>query len=204
MKVTSIQVGLYQTNCYIIEGDRNGEKFCIVVDPGDNPDLICSNISGTVTHVVLTHTHFDHILALDKILEAFPSALLCYSSSENVSSEFINSVACSCLGSLHTPLYVKPCDIDLVEGTDICGFKVIETPGHTMGSVCLYNASEKILISGDTLFYHSFGRTDLGGSTRLIIDSLKKLFALPVDTIVYPGHGEYTSIDSERKYYHRG
>ena len=72
------------------------------------------------------------------------------------------------------------------------GWQVIETPGHTQGSSCLYNETEKLLISGDTLFWNSYGRTDLfGGSDKQMVESLKKLFTLPDDVKVFPGHGKY-------------
>lgn len=202
MTITCVEVGLYQTNCYIVEGDSNAEKFCMIIDPGDNWDLICSNITAPVTHVVLTHAHFDHIMALGKILQTYPSALLCYSVLEKTDALTLSTIASSCLNSsqIHD-LVVPKANILLKEGSSLCGFEILHTPGHTDGSICLYNPKESILFSGDTLFFHAFGRTDLGGSTKDIISSLKRLFTLPPNTLVYPGHGKATTIGCEKDYY---
>ena len=79
-------------------------------------------------------------------------------------------------------------------------FELLETPGHTPGSICLYWPDEKVLLSGDTLFQMGYGRTDLpGGNIGQLIDSLEHLFTLPADTLVYPGHGEETTIGKERR-----
>jgi len=200
VKIIRVEVGLYETNCYIVKlGDS-----CIVIDPGDNRDLICSNIDAPVTHVFLTHAHFDHIGALNDVLSLYPEAKLCYSCLENTDYKTISSIASSCMSDVSSNLVVPKADIDLTDGLSVCGFKVLHTPGHTAGSVCLYDESSSVLFSGDTLFLHAFGRTDLGGSNRDMVHSLKRLFALPVETVVYPGHGESTTIGSEKNYYHQG
>lgn len=197
MKTRCIPVGPIGTNCYIVDG----EGFLMVIDPGAEPDTILDGIGQrSVTHIVLTHAHFDHIGALGALCSCFPAAKLCYNSAERTSAEEI--AFCANLCGMECDAEVGPADEDLQEGSTICGFSVLHTPGHTPGSICLLNREEKVMFSGDTLFFHGFGRTDLGGSKRDMVASMHRLLAMDADITVFPGHGEATTIGSEKEHYH--
>lgn len=195
-----LPVGLMGVNCYIL-GDK---KEAIVVDPGGNKKKIVDTLKENdikVKYILLTHCHFDHILeAISLKKETGAKIVAGYKEKENLLRSDIN----------YTNRYSKtPIEIEAdiyLSSNDILKsghfeFKVIETPGHTSGSMCLYCESEKILISGDTLFLESVGRCDLAtGNEEDIIKSIKtKLFILPEDVIVMPGHGEITTIGHEKK-----
>ncbi|MBP5359154.1 MAG: MBL fold metallo-hydrolase [Treponema sp.] len=166
--------------------------------------------------VLLTHGHFDHVSGLKSIKKRWPElpvfiheadsacighdsaveqgkalALARYTSFLPECSDLPEADGFLCDGQTLGELPLKDISSDTKDALN--KWKVLSTPGHTRGSVCLYNAEEKILIAGDTVFYHAWGRTDLpGGSERRIMDSLKKLFReLPPDTKVYPGHEYY-------------
>lgn len=199
MIIIKEQVGIMGVNCYIL-GDSSE---AIIVDPGSNADEIVSILKEnniTAKYIVLTHCHFDHILAVEKVMEEIGVKLIaCRSEKENLLSPDIN----------YTNRYSrKPIELNAdiyVKGGDVIKsgeyeFKVIETPGHTSGSMCLYCEKEKVLLSGDTLFYSSVGRCDLatGDQDQLIKSIKEKLFILPDDVLVLSGHGEDTSIGFEK------
>ena len=192
-------VGIMGVNCYII-GDKSE---AIIIDPGSDAEKIIKILEDNeikAKYVLLTHCHFDHILAVEKVLkETGVKLVACQLEKENLLSSDIN----------YTSKYSrKPvelsADIYLKQGDTIKSgkyeFTVLETPGHTSGSMCLYCEKEKVLLSGDTLFYTSVGRCDLAtGNEKELIKSIKeKLFTLPDDTIVLPGHGENTTIGFEK------
>lgn len=187
-------------NCYLL-GDA---EEIIVVDPGSNAESILKTIEAQqlkVKYIVLTHCHFDHILAVEGILAKTDAKLVaCLAEKENLSCADVN----------YTNRYSrKPVELvaDLyVENDDVIKsgdyeFNIIETPGHTSGSMCLYCKNEKILVSGDTLFHLSVGRCDLAtGDEKTLMGSIKnKLFTLPDDVVVLPGHGDNTSIGYEKR-----
>lgn len=189
MQIERICVGRLQTNCYVIEDETSRERFCAVVDPGDDPTAIERNLSCNLTHVILTHAHFDHIGALDSILRSHPKALFAVGMHEPLDGEYT---------FYGRPDLVMPSpDILLSDGDRIGPFSVLWTPGHTKGSICLYSEPDAILLSGDTLFAGGYGRTDLGGSMADMRSSLSKLSTLPPHTKVLPGHGGPTTIGAE-------
>jgi len=202
--IRSLSVGLLQTNCYIVKTSG----FLGVIDPGDSLLRIDSALEGSVpTHVILTHSHFDHIGALKELLEKYPSAVFCIGEHEDLSYGSMAGVAQSILGRFFASRgYDKriadlPSPLLLKDGDTLGPFTIIHTPGHTSGSICLYDEADKALFSGDTLFYHSYGRCDLGGNEAQMAESLKRILALPEDVTVYPGHGEVTSIGEERSFF---
>lgn len=206
-RVRCIGVGLLQTNCYIASSD-DGTGFLAVIDPGDNAAGILSALDKDPTHIILTHCHFDHIGALKELLERFPEAKLAVGEKEDTDPDTIAKTAIGILGSFfykrgYDQLLsgMRKPDILLKDGDEIGPFEVLHTPGHTSGSICLYDRSEGILFSGDTLFRHSYGRTDLGGSDAQMEESLRRLLSLDPDTKVYPGHGEFTTIGEERAFF---
>lgn len=189
MRTKRICVGPLQTNCYIIEDETPNGRFCAVVDPGDDPKTIEENLPRSLTHIILTHAHFDHVGALEAVHKAHPAALFAVGEHEPLDSvyTFYN----------HPDLIIPHVDLALADDDVIGPFTVIHTPGHTKGSICLYSAKDGLLLSGDTLFEGGYGRTDLGGSMSDMQTSLARLAELPPTTKVLPGHGDPTTIGDE-------
>lgn len=179
MLIKTIKVGSLQTNCYILSDEATREA--VVIDPGDEAKLILPALQGLkVKAIVLTHGHPDHFGAVAEVKKATGAPLLM---------------------NWDDGWFLKP-DGQLNEGQEIAIgktlIKVIATPGHSLGSVCLLVDDQ--LFSGDTLFADTYGRTDLpGGSEKAMQKSLRKLAALPIATPVYPGHGEATTIGQEKE-----
>ncbi len=201
--IQTIVCGTYQENAYLLMPDDT--KECIVIDPGDDIASIRDSIveSGRMLRaMVLTHGHFDHMLSAQPIARATGAQVYCHAddipmlNDAKLCAYDRNACALPCPDALHAQPYA--------DEIDLCGirFKVLHTPGHTPGSVCLYDEENKILFTGDTLFCAGFGRTDLpGGSNSRMRASLFALFALPKDVRVYPGHGEDTTIGAEVRRY---
>jgi len=203
MKVGKFVLGPVATNCYI--GINEETKECFIVDPATCPPEFVSYIKNaglTVKAVLLTHGHFDHIMGLDALLKEFSVPVYAHEAEREVlESEQLNSSA-SMLGQ---PYSFSGADyVTNRQELRIAGFEilVIYTPGHTIGGCCYYIEKEKTLFSGDTLFHGSVGRTDLPtGSMGQLVSSVRdRLFVLPDDTQVYPGHMEETTIGYEKKY----
>ena len=201
MKVKTIHVGLMQTNCYVGYDEDTKEAF--VVDPGDSAGRIIDFIDRNglrVTHILLTHSHFDHIMALADVWK-HTGAKVCI---HELEVRCIEAPDHAETRSLRLPdLHIRPvsgaCALKDGDVLDLCGEKmtVLHTPGHTRGSVC-YDSGE-VLFSGDTLFEDDCGRTDLpGGSREQMLCSLRRLYNLEGDRIVYPGHDVSTTLSRER------
>ncbi|MBU5479993.1 MBL fold metallo-hydrolase [Blautia sp. MSJ-19] len=195
-------VGSVFTNCYFLKNKETGEM--LIVDPGDNADKIEQKVlemQGKPVAVLLTHGHFDHILAAEEIKKKYNIPIYaCDKEEKTLLNPEINLSAYgrgNC--SIRADRYLA--DLQVVE---LAGFSVqmIETPGHTVGSCCYYLKDEGVLFSGDTVFRGSVGRTDFPeGSTSAIVHSLHRLLeALPDDTEVYPGHDASTTIGYEKRY----
>lgn len=189
------------SNSYIaIDNHHN----CVVIDPShDNDSLINYILKNELSckGILLTHGHFDHIRGVDRIINKFHCDLFCDQNEvELLNDDYLNcSKLCNECVKIHTSakeLYdgevLKLLDEDIV---------VIETPFHTLGSICFYFKDSKILISGDTLFKGFVGRSDLPSSApRFFKTSIEKLLKLPDDVKIYPGHGKDSTIGFERKY----
>lgn len=209
LEIECLKVGFIQTNCYLVKSSGNGEKpFLAVIDPGDDSHLIEASLKWEPTHIILTHSHFDHVGALFSLHEKFPSAVIAAGSEENFDPEGIVRTAKAAMGPYYSATGLAKCGsrvpaphLLLNDGDTIGPFEVLHTPGHTAGSICLYSKEHKVLFSGDTLFRHSYGRTDLGGSEIQIMKSLRRLLDLDGDTTVYPGHDEPTLIADEKNYF---
>ncbi len=187
MKISTLILGDYQVNCYLVSDD-SGKT--VIIDPGYEAEKILRTVKEKeldVRCIFLTHGHFDHIGAVKPLAQ-----------------------------TLGCPVYLQPKEVTLPpyltqgllhytheygQGDEIAvgdlTFRVLETPGHTNGSVCLVCGEH--IFTGDTLFAGSCGRTDLGGSMLEMLASLKNLAALEGNYNIYPGHGPATDLDYERK-----
>lgn len=202
MKITKLHF-LPEESCntYII-GDEG--KEAIVIDPGSNRngclDKYLAKHHSSVSAFLLTHGHYDHIYGLKDTTYKAPI----YLSDKEI--DFLTDPDLNLTSFLENDLIIENIDTISVfdkEKINLNGLEilVIETPFHTIGSVCYYFKELNALFSGDTLFHLGIGRSDLPtGSERTINSSLKKLASLPKETIVYPGHGENTTLDNEFAY----
>lgn len=196
MQRHTIQVGSFEVNCSILENDGKA----LIIDPGQEPDRIIATLEnkGWVPEaILLTHGHFDHINGIPGLLARFPN-LPVYVSEEDakVMSNPMNTFPPE---YLPVTIPAKNLKTDL-HNTSLLTihFSLIPTPGHTPGGVCYYLPQDKLLLSGDTLFAGSVGRTDLpGGNMATLMHSLDSLRSLPEDTVVIPGHGMTTTIGRE-------
>ncbi len=196
MKIDSLTVGPIGTNCYILQEEQ--AKLCAVIDPGDEPERVIRAVEQTgctPTMILLTHGHFDHYTGVAGLLEKWPE-LPVYIHEKDVTDRV--SGGFDLLFPRLTEKnqrYYGESDCLKLGGLTI---RVLETPGHSRGSVCLVVGD--VIFSGDTLFYGSCGRTDFaGGSYEDILRSLKSLAQLPGQYKVYPGHDRPTDLDFERR-----
>lgn len=202
LKIGRLMLGIVQTNCYFVY--REGTNDVIFFDPADKGDYIYETLKEKDLHVkgiLLTHGHFDHIWGCNKLRELSGAPIYAYEEEEVLCEDAVVNVS----EQVGRPYTVIP-DRYLKDGEEITiadmTCKLIATPGHTVGSCCYYFEDAGILIAGDTLFEESVGRTDLAtGSAGTLVRSIKdKLFTLPDDTKVYPGHGDITTIGHEKQY----
>lgn len=200
MKVITLTVGPIMENCYILYDENTLDG--IIVDPGAEANRILATVAKlhlNIKYIVNTHGHADHIGANREIGEALHCKLAIHQDDEPMlASPDVNLSSSGYMGKLITS---QSADILLKENDIIefgnCQLKVLHTPGHTPGGICL--VGEGVVMSGDTLFAGSVGRTDLpGGSMRQLITAIRtKLMPLNPDLKVYPGHGPSSTIGEE-------
>ncbi len=201
MILDSVCVGSYQVNCYILSTEDN--RQAVIIDPGDQKDKIKNVLDKHKLKpalIINTHGHIDHIGCDDEfavpIYAHSAEAPMLGNSGLNM-SDFLNMPY-----SVKSPIKVLEDKSKIVLGE--IELEVIHTPGHTQGGICLLlkKPVTNILFSGDTLFYENVGRTDFaGGSTANLMKSIKeKLFLLPDETVIYPGHGRSSTIGHEKRH----
>ena len=168
MKINRVEVGYLACNCYILDIDNK----VLVVDPGDEYDKIKSYLNNKeVLGVILTHRHFDHVGALEDIVNDYEIEV--YDNSNLEEKEY---------------------------KIDNFKFKIIRTYGHTMDSICIYFEDDKIMFTGDFLFKDGIGRCDLGGDIDMMNKSIDKIKKYNDDIVIYPGHGDKSTLGYEKKY----
>ncbi|MBR7179922.1 MAG: MBL fold metallo-hydrolase [Oscillospiraceae bacterium] len=197
MNIKTLPLGDYQTNCYLVWAD--GSSCCAVIDPGYEASRVLSAVKKlglTIDAVLLTHGHFDHVGAVEEIVEQTGCRLWMSRSDWSKPNSPMNNY-------LYPLANCDFCEVRFCEDQEEISaggltFTVLETPGHTAGSVCFL--CDDAMFSGDTLFAGSCGRTDLGGDWDTIIRSLNRLKELEGDFRVFPGHGLATTLERERSY----
>jgi len=197
--VKKVVVGPFASNCYIVGSESSREG--VIIDPGDDAEEILKNVKDSgldIKLIILTHGHIDHIGALKEVKETTGAEVA-------IHTDDAKSLKNQSLARVFGLSYPPPPPPDrLLKGGDSLDigdlhFLVLHTPGHSPGGICLLG--EGVVFSGDTLFNYGIGRTDMpGGSYSQLMNSIHtKLMILPDNTIVYPGHGPDTTIDTERR-----
>ena len=188
LNILTLPLGSYQTNCYIVwEKDA-----CVVIDPGYEPEIVLAETAQrglTIEAILLTHGHFDHVGGVRFLAERLDCPIYIHAAELSLPESFTDGPL------VYTKNYDEGDEVTLAGLT----FRVLHTPGHTPGSVCL--ACEDTMFSGDTLFMDSCGRTDFpGGDNVQMHKSLQRLAGLQGEFQVLPGHGPATTLAQERKY----
>lgn len=197
MEIRAIHLGLIKTNCYLISTD----KAAVVIDPGFKTEITADFLKangGKARMILITHAHFDHIGGAEALRNETGAEI----GIGELDAPALRDTELNLSDKFHA--HIAPfsadrtfCDGEKFSVGDI-DFEVILTPGHTVGGVC-YLSGES-LFSGDTLFAGAVGRTDMpGGSLKALKKSLKRLIALPNETKVYPGHGDFTTVGYEKE-----
>ena len=195
-------LGQVGTNCYLVVNHTAEE--CVLIDPADSPDIIDEMIKSyrcRLAAVLLTHGHYDHILAAEEIRKRYnaPVYASCDEKELLLDPQMNLSAMYGINAALSADVWHKDREVLKLAGMDI---EVFHTPGHTKGGSCYYIPCINTLFSGDTLFAESVGRTDFptGSMSELVRSIKEKIMILPDATKVLPGHGESTSVRYEKKY----
>lgn len=203
IKVSSLTVGALAVNCWLIANEDT--KEALVIDPGEEAERIkayAEQKGWTIRYLLLTHGHSDHMGGAEALKALTKAPIYALKEEEATLLDPERNLS---LEINYRPITVKA-DEFFTDGQEVtlCGItlRVLHTPGHTPGGCCFYCGEAGCVFSGDTLFQASVGRSDFpGGSMSNLVRSVReKLLALPEETVVYPGHGERTSIGYEKKY----
>jgi hydroxyacylglutathione hydrolase len=198
--ISTLPVGLIQTNCYVVGCEETKEG--VIIDPGGHPQRILAEVERhglVIKYVLNTHAHFDHTDANGAVVEATGAPLALHS----LDLPLLKASGGAALFGMQADPSPMP-SLELDGGDELAVgklcFRVLHTPGHTPGHVCFYEPTERVLFDGDVLFYRGIGRTDLpGGSWQQLASSIRQvLLTLPEETAVYSGHGPATTIGEEK------
>lgn len=199
MRIVKYSLGQLQANCYFLINKNN----CLIIDPADDASFILEELQKQQLNLVgmlATHGHFDHVMAVGEIQKSLDIPLHIHKDDQFL----IKRLDKTAEYFLSYKPFILPINkiknLSIVNSLNIKNFKlkIIHTPGHTPGSCCIYFKEENSIFTGDTLFKEGIGRTDLSYSSKNDLKkSLKKIFKLPRETIVYSGHGEDTILEDE-------
>ena len=213
LEIKSFEFGSFGTNTYVVSslpaGEGRGEASILLIDPACSNQyeqqmlkdyinsLSCGEGRGEVL-ILATHGHLDHLWGAAWATEQWHTPVLMHEADIPMAQAMQTQYNLFGIRATPQPFPIEPLNSQL--STFNSQLSILHTPGHTPGSVCFYWKDEKVLISGDTLFRMGYGRTDLpGGDMGQMINSLRRLFTLPDDTRVYPGHGDFTTIGAEKR-----
>jgi len=203
MKILSYSLGELQANCYLLIKD----KECLLIDPADDASFLLEEIARRnlkLVGMLATHGHFDHVMGVGEIQLTYPKAPLYINSKDKFLLDRLQETAEYFLGRqliITAPKLVRLIDCrDVINHVSTFGIKIIYVPGHTPGSVCIYFPKDKILFSGDLIFKDGIGRYDFSYSNKKqLFNSINQIIKIiPDDVTIYSGHGEKTTIKSEK------
>ena len=193
LEILALPSGPLQTNAYLVTDRTSGEAWAVDPAPASTLLLLAAAREARITRIIDTHGHWDHVADNSALHKATGAPIAVHAADAHMLSR--PEIPHPWIPS-HPDEFLKH---GQMLGLGAFSFKVLHTPGHTEGSVCLWEEREQVLLSGDTLFRGTYGRTDLpGGSAEKMRLSLKRLSALPQKTAFYPGHGESSTIGEER------
>lgn len=199
MEIIKIPLGSFQTNCYIVHNNQSAA----IIDPGFSSDTVIKILEDNNLQpekIILTHGHGDHIGAVSDLKNKYNISVIAHKNEKEIlNNSKLNLSEVMETGAIEIDADEYVVDGDIIEISDM-EFKVLYTPGHTIGGMCLY--IDKYLFSGDSIFQYSIGRTDFPtGDYDTLINSIKtKIYTLPDETIILSGHGETTSVEFEKQY----
>ena len=205
MKIDHLILGGYETNCYVLRTSE-AARDCLIVDAGLGAEKLIKFLQEHKLNpvaIVLTHGHIDHIKGVAALRAEFPDIKVHI---HKLDAEMLTEPYTNLSAMTGAEFSVEPADFLLEEQSIIelaeIKLSVLHTPGHTPGGISLYSKDDRVVFVGDTLFAESIGRTDFpnGNMEQLLQGIREKLFTLPDDTKVYPGHGPITTIAHERQY----
>ena len=199
MKIDTIVVGALQVNCFIVYDEDSHDA--IVVDPGADAEKIITLIEDRklkVSRIVCTHAHFDHVGAIRELKEKTGAAVMLHRGDMDI---YMRADKQGALWGFHIEQPPAP-DMHMIEGDEVAVgrflLKILHAPGHSPGGICLYG--EGVIVTGDTIFAGSVGRTDFpGGSMTELKRSFARIIALPPETTIFPGHGPLTTVKNEKE-----
>lgn len=205
MVIDTIILGDFQTNCFCVRQDEEATD-CLIIDPGMEAEVLVQKLNKkgyTPVEILLTHGHADHIGGVETLRQHWPELRVAIHKAD---ADMLTNPAENLSLMAGVMVQARPAEI-LLNSEDSyyeaagLRFKVLHTPGHTPGGICLYASDEQILFAGDTLFAGSVGRSDFpGGNHRTLIEMIRqKLLILPEQTTVYTGHGPATTIGDEKE-----
>ena len=201
LEIKRFEVGSFGTNMYVV-GSPSGEALlidpaCQTVTEQQELERYLERCHFHICTIIATHGHLDHLWGAPWACSRFGLPVRMHEADIPMATAMQMQYNLFGIRATAQPFPLEPLNDD----TPLLGAIVLHTPGHTPGGICLYWEKEKTLLSGDTLFYRGFGRTDLpGGDMPTLVHSLGRLFLLPADTQVFPGHGEPTIIGEEARF----
>ena len=202
LEIKSFEFGPFGTNTYVVSDDTS---LCLVdpacYAPYERQQLLdyISNFQFPISNIriIATHGHLDHLWGAKWATEQWHTPVRMHEADIPMAKAMQQQYDLFGVRAEAEPFPIEPIHTSQISDFR---FQVIHTPGHTPGSICLYWPEDSVLLSGDTLFRMGYGRTDLpGGDMGLLIDSLRRLLLLPASTLVYPGHGDFTTIGAEKR-----